>query len=162
MSDVGRQVEFIRSSDAAGYECRKDGTRIGYSRPSITKGMKGVVNQSYDDAIQVVYETGKDRYARYTHSRIYENKSYRFIDEPTTASMTIESERSYALYRAQSTEVIEGYVPQVVYSEEIVWQGDPVAKTDDAGEALSKGEQSTAALKAAEDKIREVVKKQFA
>lgn len=76
--------------------------------------------------------------------------------------MIIQSEGVMELYRAQSTETIEGVVPQVKYGETIVWQGPPVPSTfEDDGKDAPLDAQHNEALKAANKRITEVVKRQF-
>lgn len=66
------------------------------------------------------------------------------------------------LYKPTSAEVIDGVVPQVKYNAVIVWQGEPVSTTDDDGKDLDLVAQHDNAVKVAEKKVHEVVKKQFA
>lgn len=165
MNYVGRTVRALRQRDIEAARCDAGGHKTG-GYAWVKEGTRGtVIAQSESNkSITVVYTQPDGSFARFNHSLSYEGKNWEFMDDNAQQyhDMIIQSERSYALYRAQSTEVIDGYVPQVVYAEEIVWQGDPVAKTDESGEDIPKGDQSTAALKAAEAKIKEVVKKQFA
>jgi hypothetical protein len=171
--NVGRRVRFIRKETMTAYATTDDGARIGGTR-TLKKGYEGrVINVTPGGTtVTVVYELPSSAeelrlYAIYKHNSSYEGRSWEYISEPDHPlqsdyhAMTIESERSYALYVASSSEDIKGYVPQVRYREDIVWQGEPVSTTDADGNDLSKSEQSQAALKAAEAKITEVVKAQF-
>ena len=164
-SKVGRQVTKIKTSpasycDATGYRYR--------SGAKVKDGEIGIVvyADTYDSYIRVVYPPDPDSMYPTDHRRIEHKLSNEFDTwqwrESPTYTMTIENERSYALYVASSSEDIKGYVPQVRYRDEIVWQGDPVPATDDSGEKISKEEQSKKAIETAEAKIDEVVKKQFA
>jgi len=168
VSTVGKAVRKIGGDHHDAYRCQVNGELIrvnGRRFGNVSQGWEGtVISEEDNGSIRVVVYAdpgNPGQFYRIRHQRRYENSSYEFIDKPTTASMTIEHERSYALYVAASSEDIKGFVPQVRYREEIVWQGEPVPTTDDSGEAIGKSEQSTNALKAAEAKIQEVVKKQF-
>lgn len=152
------------------YPCDSTGKDIGDSSfrrraVAVPIGATGTYIERTGGQYLVVYMLGDGSYARVRHAdHKYGQTWIRSIERTGSSSsgtFTIVNEGITELFKAQSTEVINGVVPQVKYGESIVWQGDPVASTDNDGKTLSLTEQHDDAIKVAADKITEVVKKQF-
>lgn len=124
----------------------------------INEGDTGTVVSTGASSITVVYppERGADDHRRLVHRNHNEGTTWEYVGSSPTATLTIEQQGVMELFLASSTETIDGVVPQVKYGKVIVWQGDPVDATDKTDDEVN-----TEACKVAQEKINEVVKKQF-
>lgn len=167
MSTVGKAVRKTRKPHYDALRCDALGNdlsgRLQYA--DVQVGWEGtVVAEREDGRVRVTVYVDPNHplhYYRVNHKRSYENNTYEFRNHSTSQQLIIEHPKEMDLFVTTTTEVIEGVVGQVKYGDTIVWQSDPAPTTDDSGD-VSLTKQHEAAAKAAQDKVKEVVKKQFA
>lgn len=144
---VGTRIQALRS--------------LGRTQGQVPRGTYGVVHRHDNTGhLWVQYDNG----VQCAHDPRYKGDTWDIASDqrPGTITISVEQQRILDMFVSSSTEVIEGVVPQIKYGDDIIWQGTPVATTDDDGHDLAKGQQHDAALKAAQAKTKEVVKGLFA
>jgi len=156
----GESWELVEGADS----CPPIGTQIRClsAQKNIPKGEIGVVKDLPNSAgVRVQYPNRE-----YTHDLSNKNITWEVFPDPVykivaPSHLIIQDKGDMELYITNSVEVIDGVVGQVKYGETIVWQSEPVATSDDDG-PISLDKQHVNAQQVARDKVRDVVKAQFA